>query len=78
MADVAGSRARYRRILRFAWRYMAQAWWYELILPRIGLSRFAARGRAARLTGIARNFHTLALSLGGLSLRQAQSSARME
>ena len=79
MADVAGSRARYRRILRFAWRYMAQAWWYELILPRIGLSRFAARGRAARLTGIARNFHTLALSLGGLMIKVGQfMSSRLD
>ncbi len=79
MADVAASRARYRRILRFAWRYMAQAWWYELVLPRIGLSGFAARGRAARLTKIARSFHTLALSLGGLMIKVGQfMSSRLD
>ena len=48
MADVGNTRARYRRILRFAARYMAQAWWYELFLPRIGLASLAARGRARR------------------------------
>ena len=36
MSDVGNTRARYRRIMRFAARYMAQAWWYELFLPRIG------------------------------------------
>ena len=79
MADVAASRARYRRILRFAWRYMAQAWWYELVLPRIGLSGLAARGRAARLTKIARSFHGLALSLGGLMIKVGQfMSSRLD
>ena len=38
MADVGNTRARYRRILRFAARYMVQAWWFELFLPRIGLA----------------------------------------
>jgi predicted unusual protein kinase regulating ubiquinone biosynthesis (AarF/ABC1/UbiB family) len=72
MADVGGSRARYRRILRFAIRYMVQAWWYELILPRLGLAGFAARGRKARLLAIARHFHTLAVSLGGLMIKVGQ------
>ena len=30
MTDAGNQRARYRRILRFAARYMVQAWWYEL------------------------------------------------
>ena len=50
MPDVGNTRARYRRILRFAARYIVQTWWYELFLPRIGLARVAARGRAARLS----------------------------
>ncbi|MFH8249228.1 ABC1 kinase family protein [Microbacterium sp. B2969] len=79
MPDVASSRARYRRIMRFAIRYMLEAWWFELILPRIGLRRFAARGRAARLTDIARNFHTLAISLGGLMIKVGQfMSSRLD
>ncbi|TDN92045.1 AarF/UbiB family protein [Microbacterium sp. BK668] len=72
MADVGGERARYRRILRFAARYMVQAWWYELFLPRIGFARFSARGRAARLTRLARKFHGLAVSLGGLMIKVGQ------
>ena len=50
-------RARYRRILRFAARYLVEAWWFELTLPRFGLSRLSARNRTARLLRIARNFH---------------------
>lgn len=79
MADAGSSRARYRRILRFASRYIAQAWWYELFLPRIGLGRFAARGRAARLTNLARRFHALAVSLGGLMIKVGQfMSSRLD
>ena len=44
MTDVGNMRARYRRILRFAARYLVQTWWFELFLPRIGLARLAARG----------------------------------
>ncbi|MDW4571598.1 AarF/UbiB family protein [Microbacterium sp. M3] len=79
MADVAGPRARYRRILRFAGRYMVQAWWYELFLPRIGLAAVAARGRARRLRTLARNFHGLAVELGGLMIKVGQfMSSRLD
>jgi predicted unusual protein kinase regulating ubiquinone biosynthesis (AarF/ABC1/UbiB family) len=72
MAGTGDTRARYRRILRFAARYMVQAWWYELFLPRIGFARFAARGRADRLTKLARKFHALAVSLGGRMIKVGQ------
>jgi len=79
MTDAGNGRARYRRILRFAARYLVQAWWYELFLPRIGLGRFAARGRAKRLTRIARRFHVLAVSLGGLMIKVGQfMSSRLD
>ncbi len=72
-------RARYRRILRFALRYLVQAWWYELVLPRVGLGRLAARGRAARLTRLAQRFHRLATGLGGLMIKVGQFlSARLD
>ncbi|MFC9919634.1 ABC1 kinase family protein [Agromyces binzhouensis] len=72
MPDVGNTRARYRRILRFAARYMVQTWWFELVLPRFGLSGFVARGREARLTRIAQRFHDLAVDLGGLMIKVGQ------
>lgn len=65
-------RARYRRITRFAARYLVQAWWFELFLPRIGLERLAARNRTKRLQNIARRFHVLAVDLGGLMIKVGQ------
>ena len=70
--DVGNTRARYRRILRFAARHIVQTWWFELVLPRIGLAKVAARGRAARLTRIAQRFHVLAVDLGGLMIKVGQ------
>ena len=40
MTDVGTMRARYRRILRFAARYLAQTWWFELVPA----ARSASRG----------------------------------
>jgi predicted unusual protein kinase regulating ubiquinone biosynthesis (AarF/ABC1/UbiB family) len=68
----AGSRARYRRILRFAARALAQAWWFELVLPRIGLRRLAARRRPQRLQKLATRFRVLAVDLGGLMIKVGQ------
>ncbi|WP_292834033.1 AarF/UbiB family protein [Microbacterium sp.] len=65
-------RSRYRRITRFALRYMLQAWWYEIFLPRIGLGRVAERTRAARLQRISQRFHALAVDLGGLMIKVGQ------
>ena len=72
-------RARYRRIMRFAARYLVQTWWYELVLPRFGMSRLAARGRPARLQRIAQRFHVLAVDLGGLMIKVGQfMSSRLD
>ena len=79
MTDVATMRARRRRILRFAARYLVQAWWFELVLPRIGLARLGARGRSKRLITIARRFHVLAVDLGGLMIKVGQfMSSRLD
>jgi len=72
-------RSRYRRILRFAARYMVIEWWFELVLPRFGLERIAARRRLARAAHIARHFHSLAIDLGGLMIKVGQfMSSRLD
>ncbi|MFS0866602.1 ABC1 kinase family protein [Microbacterium sp. 179-B 1A2 NHS] len=79
LPDDRSTRARYRRILRFAARALAVTWWFELFLPRIGLGTLAARGRAARLRRIARRFHALAVDLGGLMIKVGQfMSSRLD
>ena len=72
MAAADNLQARYRRILRFASRYLVQSWWYELVLPRIGLNRVTVRTRPARMQRIARRFRPLALDLGGLVIKLGQ------
>lgn len=72
MTDAGAMRARYRRITRFAARYLVQTWWFELFLPRIGLARLVARGRGARLQRFAQRFHVLAVDLGGLMIKVGQ------
>lgn len=72
-------RARSGRILRFAAAQMVMAWWFEMTLPRIGLSRFAARGRLKRWRSTAERFRTLAVELGGLMIKVGQFlSSRMD
>ncbi len=66
------ARARYQRILRFASRHLASTWWFELVLPRIGLRFIANRTRQRRLRTIARSFQHLALDLSGLLIKLGQ------
>jgi predicted unusual protein kinase regulating ubiquinone biosynthesis (AarF/ABC1/UbiB family) len=73
------TRARYRRILRFAAWNLAVTWWYELLLPRIGLVRIANRSRPARMRRFAERFHVLAVELGGLMIKVGQfMSSRLD
>ena len=65
-------RARYRRILAFAARVFVQVWWFELVLPRVGLIRLADRGRNERMLRLARRFRDLAVDLGGLMIKVGQ------
>ncbi|MCI9857376.1 ABC1 kinase family protein [Microbacterium proteolyticum] len=79
MTDDALMKARYRRITRFAARYLVQAWWYELFLPRFGLGWISVRGRTRRLERIAQRFHVLAVDLGGLMIKVGQfMSSRLD
>lgn len=70
--DDGPGRRRYRRILRFATRHLVENWWFELALPRLGLSRLGARGRVRRWQRAAREFHGLAADLGGLMIKVGQ------
>jgi predicted unusual protein kinase regulating ubiquinone biosynthesis (AarF/ABC1/UbiB family) len=73
------TRARYRRILRFSAWHLAVTWWYELLLPRVGLTTLAERTRARRMRRFARSFHVLALDLGGLMIKVGQfMSSRLD
>ena len=66
------TRARYRRILRFAGWNLAVMWWFELFLPRIGLARLSERTRSRRMRRFAQRFHVLAVDLGGLMIKVGQ------
>ncbi|MHA7306222.1 ABC1 kinase family protein [Arthrobacter sp. TMN-49] len=73
------TRTRYRRILRFAAWHLTVTWWFELLLPRLGLARIAERSRAKRMRRFAQRFHALAVDLGGLMIKVGQyMSSRLD
>lgn len=72
LPGVGATRARYRRIVRFAAWHLAVTWWFELVLPRIGLGRIAERTRTRRMLRFARRFRVLAVELGGLMIKVGQ------
>lgn len=82
MTDAAAQgvhRARYRRILSFAAREFLKVWWFELVLPRFGMSSIAERTRGPRMQRFARRFHVLAVELGGLMIKVGQfMSSRLD
>ncbi|WP_313366237.1 AarF/UbiB family protein [Microbacterium sp.] len=79
MQQTPQHRARYRRILRFAARAFVQIWWFELVLPRLGLARVADRTRDGRMLRLARRFRVLAVDLGGLMIKVGQfMSSRLD
>lgn len=72
-------RARYRRITRFAAKFLLQTWWYELVLPRFGLTSITNATRTRRMKRFARQFHGLAVNLGGLMIKVGQfMSSRLD
>ncbi len=82
MTDAAAQgahRARYRRILSCAAREFIKNWWFELVLPRFGMSSIAERTRAPRMQRFAKRFHVLAVELGGLMIKVGQfMSSRLD
>lgn len=72
-------RARSRRILGFAARQLVQIWWFELVLPKLGLGGISDRSRERRMRSLASRFRTLAVDLGGLMIKVGQFlSARLD
>lgn len=79
MRGAGNTRARYRRIMRFASWNLAVTWWYEVALARVGLARIAERTRAERMGRFAKRFHVLAVDLGGLMIKVGQyMSSRLD
>jgi predicted unusual protein kinase regulating ubiquinone biosynthesis (AarF/ABC1/UbiB family) len=82
MTDAAAQgahRARYRRILSFAAREFVKIWWFELVLPRFGMTSISERTRGPRMQNFARRFHALAIELGGLMIKVGQfMSSRLD
>lgn len=65
-------RSRYRRIMAFGLRMMLQTWWFDLVLPRMGLRGWSRRGQTRRLARSAERFRRLATDLGGLMIKVGQ------
>ena len=79
LAGAGNTGVRYRRILRFAGWNLAVTWWFELFLPRIGLTKIAESTRRRRMQRFARRFHVLAVELGGLMIKVGQfMSSRLD
>ncbi|MDE0573632.1 AarF/UbiB family protein [Demequina sp. B12] len=73
------NKARYRRILRFAARHLVATWWFDIMLPSIGLGSIGDRNRTKRFQNFARKFRALAVDLGGLMIKVGQfMSSRLD
>jgi predicted unusual protein kinase regulating ubiquinone biosynthesis (AarF/ABC1/UbiB family) len=72
-------RARYLRILFFFARAIFQMVFWAVLLPRLGLRKWAKRGSSKRLKHIARDYRLLAIRLGGVLIKVGQFlSARVD
>jgi predicted unusual protein kinase regulating ubiquinone biosynthesis (AarF/ABC1/UbiB family) len=72
-------RARYRRIIFFFARILASEIFWDVFLPRVGLTRWSHRTRNERIRKIAVNFRALAVQMGGVLIKVGQFlSARVD
>ncbi len=72
-------RSRYRRITFFFGRVLFSLFFWEIIFPRIGFRKVVNRTRSRRLSNIAKEYHDLAVRLGGVLIKVGQFlSARMD
>jgi predicted unusual protein kinase regulating ubiquinone biosynthesis (AarF/ABC1/UbiB family) len=63
---------RYRRITFFFARVIAGFVFWDLFLARIGFKRWAEHSRSKRLQKIARDYHALAVRMGGVLIKVGQ------
>jgi predicted unusual protein kinase regulating ubiquinone biosynthesis (AarF/ABC1/UbiB family) len=72
-------RSRYRRILFFFGRILTALFFWDILLPRLGFRKLSNRTRSHRLKRIAKGYHDMAVSLGGVHIKVGQFlSARMD
>ena len=72
-------RARYRYIMGFFARATASFIFWEIILPRLGLRRWARSTRSQRYIQIAAQFRAMAIRMGGVMIKVGQFlSARLD
>lgn len=63
---------RYRRILFFSARILAGFIYWDILLPRIGLRKFALQTRSRRVQHSAQAFRALAIQMGGVLIKIGQ------
>jgi len=72
-------RARYRRIILFFTRILVSVIFWDLLLPRIGFSKWSRRTRSKRIRKIAIRYRSLAIQMGGVLIKVGQFlSARVD
>ncbi len=72
-------KARYRRIILFFAGILVSEIFWDLILPRIGFSKWSNRTRSERIRKIAVRYRTLAVQMGGVLIKVGQFlSARVD
>ncbi|HMN62734.1 MAG TPA: AarF/UbiB family protein, partial [Anaerolinea sp.] len=72
-------RSRYRRILWFFGRMLIGLIFWDIVLPKLGLRRLAARQRPQRYRRIATSFRAMAIQMGGVMIKVGQFlSARLD
>ncbi|MCU0486767.1 MAG: AarF/UbiB family protein [Anaerolineales bacterium] len=65
-------RARYRRITWHFFRVLLSLFFWELLLPRLGLKAWVRRTRSERLRRIAVRFRAMAVGMGGVLIKVGQ------
>ncbi|MCU0486873.1 MAG: AarF/UbiB family protein [Anaerolineales bacterium] len=65
-------RARYRRITWHFFRVLLSLFFWELLLPRLGLKALVRRTRSERLRRIAVRFRAMAVGMGGVLIKVGQ------